>query len=521
MNWRGAPGFLLASLPIAFGVVYGWVGQPGYTDAFYYINAANRLVGGDGLTDPYLWTFIGAPDALPVPSHLYWMPLPSLLGAAGMRLLGAPGAYWAAQMPYLLLVLLLGYTGYWLGHRLTGTIRGAWAVGLMLLLGGFYGRFWGMIATFTPFAVLGAGCLIALGRGAQQRRWPWFALAGALAAAAHLTRADGLLLLLAGFAALGLLWLRSQIAFRQAARFALVLAVAYAVTMSPWLWRNWQAVGDPLPTGGAQGIWYTEYNDIFSYPPDATPQRFFAEGGWSLLLRSRWDGLASGLTTLIVVQGVVFLAPLMLLALARRWQQPFLTPFWIYALGLHLAMTLVFPFPGSRGGLFHSSAALFPFWLALGVTGIGDAVDWLAKRRPWNPRRAKAVFTWGAVLVVAALSLSISGGRTERSTPPRYIALDAALPPDARVMVNDPAQLYYYTGRGGVTLPNEPPEAILTLANQYQIDYLLLELGQIDGQASLAAPLPLLSLPADPPSFLAPLPLDVPNMRLYAIDRAE
>ncbi|HLY25684.1 MAG TPA: hypothetical protein VKQ72_05050, partial [Aggregatilineales bacterium] len=71
--------------------------HPGYTDAYYYFNAAERLVRGKGLTDAALWTYLGSPLALPAPSHLYWMPLSSLIAAAGMALFGA--TFDAAKMP--------------------------------------------------------------------------------------------------------------------------------------------------------------------------------------------------------------------------------------------------------------------------------------------------------------------------------------------------------------------------------------------------------------------------------------
>ena len=80
-------------------------------------------------------------------------------------------------------------------------------------------------------------------------------------------------------------------------------------------------------------------------------------------------------------------APLMLVALWRRRRHAFLRGFWLYALGLHLAMTFIFPFSGYRGGLFHSAAALFPWWMALGVVGLDDVIDWIAqRRRQWKKR---------------------------------------------------------------------------------------------------------------------------------------
>ena len=71
---------LLGVLALAWGTLLALLlEQPGYTDAYYYFNAAKRLAEGHGLSDPYLWTYFNAPDRLPGPSHTYWMPLESVI----------------------------------------------------------------------------------------------------------------------------------------------------------------------------------------------------------------------------------------------------------------------------------------------------------------------------------------------------------------------------------------------------------------------------------------------------------
>lgn len=515
MTRRDYTRFLLVAVPLALGVVYGFVSGPTYTDAYYYLNGANRLVTGHGMTDAAIWTFIGMPAALPAPSHTYWMPMASWAAAVGMWAFNAPLSFRAAQAPFAVLLVLVALTAFWLGVRLGAARRHAWVPALMVLFGGFYARYWGMPETFTPFAAFGVGALVALGRGVVSKRVGWFALAGALSAGAHLTRADGVLLVLAGGAAIFWFW---DTSWTWRARFAcaLVLVAAYLLAMSPWFVRNLSVIGTPLPTGGAQGIWYTEYNDIFNFPPDATPARFFAEGGWALLGSSRWTALRVGVGTLAVVQGFIILFPFMLAELVRRGGDPFLRPFWIYTLGLHLAMTLVFPFPGYRGGLLHSAAALMPFWTVLGVLGLERGVDWAAKRRRWNPRTAKPVFTVATLVVVVALSAILSvRGRTPQVDVALYAQLAETLPPDARVMANDPSAVYYYAGFYGVTLPNEPPDAISEIAARYGLTHLLLE-GVSGGEAALVTA-PLRGLPANPPAFLEPIPLPDDDVRLYRI----
>jgi hypothetical protein len=270
-------------------------------------------------------------------------------------------------------------------------------------------------------------------------------------------------------------------------------------------------IGAPLPVGGTQGIWFAEYNDLFNYPPNSTLSTFLATG-FSHIVATRWEALSNNLLRFIAEQGMIVLTPLMLVGLWLRRRQAVVRGLWLYALGLFLAMTFVFAFPGYRGGLFHSAAALVPWWAALGVAGLDNVADWAARRRRrWNATTAKWFFSAALLAAAVALSVSLSvGGRVNAVEPPLYSVLSAILPADARVMVNDPAALYYFTGRGGVVLPNAAPDVIPVIAKHYGIGYLLLE-------APSATPAPLWSLFESTPSFLTPIPLDIPDVRLYAI----
>jgi hypothetical protein len=300
-----------------------------------------------------------------------------------------------------------------------------------------------------------------------------------------------------------------------------VLLTGYALVMSPWFARILAISGSPLPLGGTQAIWFRSYDDLFSYPPDASPAQLFADG-IGIFVASRWEALTNNIGTFVIVEGMVVLAPLMLIGLWVKRREQLLRPFWLYALGLHLAMTFVFPFPGYRGGLFHSAAALIPFWMAFGGVGLDAAVDWIAKRRRrWNAAQAKVVFSIGIFLIALALSLVAAGRTANTPDTQRYSALGAALPSDARIMANDPSAIYYYTGRGGVVLPNEAPNAILEIAQRYGIDYLLIESQTLDdGRQVAAIPAPLDPLLTALPPFLTPVSLpDAPELRLYAIQR--
>jgi hypothetical protein len=197
---------------------------------------------------------------------------------------------------------------------------------------------------------------------------------------------------------------------------------------------------------------------------------------------------------------------------------PFVRGFWLYALGVHLVMTLVFPYPGYRGGLLHSAAALVPWWSALGIAGLDACVEWAGKRRrTWNVGVAKLIFS--VALLVVAVFLSISIGQRNAipplQTPVLYRELLETLPADARVMINDPGQLYYFTGMSGVVLPNEAPQAILEIARKYQVGYVVFE--EVTAEKTAASSAKLWSILTEPPYFLTAIPLDAPDVRLYAI----
>ncbi|TMG45143.1 MAG: hypothetical protein E6H91_14320, partial [Chloroflexi bacterium] len=84
--------------------------QPGFTDAYYYVDVARRLAHGQGLTADFVWNFIEAPQLapLPVPSHRFWMPLTTVVQAAGIATLEPLlGAFRSAQAAIVLVAAFI------------------------------------------------------------------------------------------------------------------------------------------------------------------------------------------------------------------------------------------------------------------------------------------------------------------------------------------------------------------------------------------------------------------------------
>ena len=523
---RSICSFALVALLIATALTRVFAPMPTYTDAFHHFNLATHIASGEGFIDHYLWNYLDPPAELPAPSHRYWMPLKSMIAALGMRVFGAPGNYAAAQSFFAALAAGSAVVAYCLTLQLGGELRQAWIAGLLAVFGGYFSLRWGAIDTFAPYACIGSLALLGVGKalsGGRHSRLTWI-LVGSLAGLGHLTRPDGLLLLLTAWLAIMLFGGgngdRARESRRERILAILLVDLAYLAVMSPWFVRNIGALGTVLPTAGSQAFWHTDYNELFQFPAQASLETMLSRGV-SQWLAVRWTAAVHNLATFVAVEGMIFLTPFMLIGLWLQRKRTLLRGFLIFALGIHLTMTLVFPLAGYRGGLFHAVAALLPFWMALGVLGLDITIKWIAARRvTWRAARAQVLFSTAALFFGVGLSLLVAlPSRLSMSDqmPRLYAGLRDLLPQDARVMINDPAELYYYSGLGGVTLPNTSVHRVPIIASQYEIDYLVLEGIGADG-FSVSAPLALQFDTDSPPDFLRPAPFDIGNdVRVYEI----
>ncbi len=480
--------------------------QPSYMDALYsYVNAQN-LAAGRGFVEDFVWNYLGNPPPPPPPgpSHLYWMPLTSMLAWLGMSIAGV--SYRAAQLPFVVLSALLAPLSYTIVWALNGKRWQGWLAGLLAIFSGFYFPFWTAIDNFTPFAIAGSLALLLAwrglvgGRGAAseaqaQSKVPasaYFFASGLCVGLAHLARADGPLLLIAIL--LFLWWSYLFLAAPHAAlhasrptphalRFTFFLILGYLLVMLPWFLRNWQVTGAWLPAAGSQTIWLTDYDDLFSYGRELSPRTFLAQG-LGPILQGRWWALTANFQTVLAVWGMIFLAPLVVVGGWHLRRHGLIQLAGLYALLLFLVMTLIFAFPGARGGLFHSGAALLPFVYAVSAVGLEVAVEWAAaRRRRWDARLAKQFFGVSMVLLAVALSSFTYYNRVLKNDA--WNQADQLYPaiagwvnqqdPTATVMINNPPAYRYHGGGLSVVIPNEKLTVTLQAARQYRVDYLILD----------------------------------------------
>lgn len=475
------------------------ISHPTYFDAFYYTTNAQRLAEGHGFTQEVIWQYLDQPQSLPVPSFTYWMPLPAIIAALGYTI---SDSFRAAQVPFWLMAGFLPWMSYGIAWHLKHSRWMARTAALFTAAGGYYAAYWNQPTTFVLFAWVGGGCLLALAWAHESKKWGYWLLAGLLAGLSHLTRADGILLL--GVA--GIIWLYEVMGWwrkRKDSRlkiesmpvnlqpfdklrpsslifFGFAFAGGYLLIMGGWFWRTYQLIGSPMSTIGTQTIFLTTYNDIFSYGRSFDLVSYL---DWGLvnILRSKAQAASLALQTFIAVTGLTVFVFFMVWAWVKLGRNKrtgsFLRPFTWYILVMYGIMIVVFTFPGQRGSLLHSSAALWPWSMALAAIGIDFAIDWIADRRSaWQPEPAKRLFAVVFIFLVFVVSFAVSITQPlQTDQAVIYRQLGEMLPPGSVVMTGDPPGLYYHTRLPSVAMPNEPPEILPQIAAQFGVDYLLLD----------------------------------------------
>lgn len=469
---------LLILLVLGLGFQAIWallLTYPTYMDAFYYATNGARLANGYGFTEQIIWQYLDQPTGLPTPSHSYWMPLTSIITAVAYQI---SDNFRAAQLPFWFLAGAFSLLGYTIARFLGGERWQAWIAGLLTMSGGFYTGYLNQPSTFAPFAWFGCGCLLVLAWSstrmeALKRPFVVYTAVGALAGAAHLTRADGVLLLV-----VALLVVIVQERGRSILAAAAGILVGYLLVMGGWFVHSWMTWGRILPTAGTQTIFLTRYDDLFAYGRSFDWHSFQA-WGWSNIINSRLTAVWLSIQNFLAVNTLIFLAPFAIWGGVYKGRHAFpkLLPMLLYLVGLYGAMSLLFAFPGARGGLFHSSITLWPWLMALVPFGVSRAVATVARYLPhWQPARAERLFS----LLFVGLALLLTAGVTVSNLPTAeeqkaYQQFRGLLPETAVVMVGNAPSFYYHTNISAVSIPNEPIDVVIEAAEQFGASHLVLD----------------------------------------------
>ncbi|MEA4909857.1 MAG: hypothetical protein VB089_19700 [Anaerolineaceae bacterium] len=475
---------------------------PGYMDAEYYLVIGQRLADGQTWQEPFLWNYLDQPAGIPHAANTYWMPLTSFLAAVGMLLAGRLD-FFAARLPFMVLAACLAPLTAWMAYRIHADWREARLAGILALFPGFYLAYYSITDNFVVYMLLGAAFLVAafpekfrLGPYPHAAARP--ALLGVLAGLMHLSRADGVLWLLAAMTLVSWPW-PARKKFSDLAGCLAVCLAGYGLVMLPWFLRNFQVYGAILSPASAHALWITSYDQTFAYPASGLNFQNWLALGWQQHLLDRLSALSANLKNLLAVEGSIFLLPFMLVGMWKKRNDvrvQFVAILWLVTF---LIMTVIFPYAGGRGSFLHSGAAFQVLLWALVPYGLTLVVQWVAPRRNWNVPQATQVFGIGLVLLAAgytALSYtSVVIGQDvhqpawqagwESARLAGGLLQEAGVDPEAIIMVNNPPGFYLATGRPGLVIPDGGEETLLAAAHHYGASYLILDQNYVQGLEEL------------------------------------
>ena len=497
---------------------------PGYMDADYYYAGGIQLASGRGFNEPYLWNYLDGTTSLPHPSHTYWMPLASIVSAAGMWTAGQTG-YEAGRIPFILLSACVPLLTATLAFGISRKILLAMVSGLLSIFPLYYSPFMPVPDNYAIFMLLGGTFLLLAPR---PQKWIPLAL-GALSGLMTLARSDGLLWL--GLAGLTVIWKNSlslgeRAVVREKVRDIILgglLAVfGYLLIMGPWHARNLNLFGSFMAPGGGRLLWLESYNQTFAYPPETVTREGFLKAGWDAAVQDRLTAFGANFGNAIAAQGELFLLPFIVIGLWNRRKDvrtKITVTGWLLLL---VVMTIIFPFAGSRGSFFHSGAAFQPYWWALAPIGLDVIVTRAYEKGKIADPNLRTIFQISLVLIafIATFYLvsshTIEGGGKQEDTIYASVEekfLDNGISPTDVVIVRNPPGYFISTGRSAIALPFGSESTILAVAEKFNARYLVIEEG-----GTFAAIQNLYDEPQSNPSFKYLGEVD--GARLYQIEPA-
>jgi hypothetical protein len=440
------------------------VTQPGFTDAYYYVDVARRLAHGQGLTADFIWNFLEAPrfDPLPVPSHRFWMPLATVVQATGIVALEPIlGTFRSAQAALIAVAAFVPAAAYLAARSIGSSSRAALVAAALTGLGGFaFAPAWVTLDSFAIAALLGTLFFVAFARAAEGDSRAG-AIAGGLVGLLFLARAEGALF---GVALLALALRRSSRAPGIAGS-----AVALAIGLA-WLVRGLALPGSPA-IALVKGVFLVRYEDFFALAPSGTADL-------PALIGLRLAALGSDLVVAFTALLLFLVVPLFF-GLHAGSRLPAVRAFALLALLIYVAEGLVWPLHATRGSYFHSLAAFYPFAMALVVLG-GET--WLA-RLELTSRRLVTFGTIGAVAALAVFGLSSWDGSFNAGYRARVAALDA-IPPGPFLAI-DAAAWRWISDRTVLLAPADGLDAAACVAIRYRAQTLVLEPAHFSAYQSL------------------------------------
>ncbi len=493
--WLTAGGIFLVAL-IVRAVAAVPVEFPKPEDSAYYVGVARNLVEGRGLVSDALWSYATPPLVFPRPAFEVWLPLPSLLFALPLALVGGaapdpprdghaglPGRVRDAGRAAVRPGLATGCRRRGRAGAATGARARTLAIGTGLTTAVYLPL---LLHSIQPdstilFGVLALSAALLMTRVLRDPRGarlldPRLVAIGLLLGLAAITRNE------AAWLALAWAWLairRRGLPLPERLRMIGIAAAGALVVFAPWALRDWLVFGSPLPGQTVSNALSVTGFDIFAWNDPPTLSRYLAVGP-ARLLEMRVEGAGHNIVNVLVLLGIP-LSVLGLLALPWQARDRALRPVALLAATTFLVTSLLFPVATTWGTFLHAAAPVHVLLVISALGALDGGFTRLSRRLDWTRQ-----VTWlGAVLAAGgsalfALALLPAVGVNSRDTARQYAVLGrqmAALgaPFDgAHPVIHDfPIWLAETERVPALALPDESPSDVLDLADTFGARWLV------------------------------------------------
>ncbi len=487
-------------------------------DTAYYAGVARNAVEGRGLISDALCSYQTSPLVVPRAAFEVWMPLPSLLAAVPMALIGTADWFRAAQVVSVLSGSIVAVLAWRLGADVAAEMKLPFGRARMMGVGsGLVAAVLGPLVIYgaipdstAPFTLLSlAACLLmariaaregepAAARGGEAeeeaadaaessvliaagRRPDGFLVAlGLLLGLAALTRSEAIWLALAWVA---VAWFWTPGSRTRRTRLIAIPAAVAIVVFAPWAIRDWLAFGTPLPGQSIANALYIHSTDIFAWRDQPTLARYLAQGP-SALAGEHIAGIAHDLFSVLLVPGFpVALVGLLVLPWVGRRRA--LRPLVRAATLTFVVTSLGFTVATQSGTYLHAAGPAFVLLSVCCLVALDGFIERVGRLRGWTRPvawlgPAFALAAIAPLCVVSVSSLSSQAGEVQA----RYDAIPAAMaragvPLDGAqpVITDNPIWLAESARVPTLALPEEPPDAVLDLARHFGAGLLVVRSG--------------------------------------------
>ena len=443
---------------------------PGHGDLSYYFALAKNLAAGRGFVIDYVWHFLVLPDGLTHYSNDFWMPLTSII--ISIFLIAFGESMPSALLPSIIFGLGLAFITFFIGMEYTKSrIISLWSAIICLFAPSLF-KYSLLTDSSIYYAVFVAAGLLMIVKAKSQ---PKFYIAAAIfAGLAHLTRQDGLFLMLVLLLAIVV----SAGNTKSKLRLVIFGLAAYLLTLSPLLIINFIVTGKLFLSRTYQIAFVTTHDDIYSYAKDLSLSSYLSWGMRNILaskIAALWNNIIAILQSfsreLVVIPILAFIRIISLKIWRWRWNDYY--PPLIFLALLFVFYTLIATFPAMGGAFFRSAMAFVPFGIVLAVEMLKKII-----------RKPAAFGLLMTLIVVAAIAGSVRLSKAtvvdvnQQEQELKSIAatietknIDGA---EIVIMTRNPWETNVVTGFKAVQIPNNDIDAIYEIARKYGANYLIL-----------------------------------------------